>query len=495
MTRPAYPTTRLDTAVEELHGERIPDPYRWLEDGTSEETRSWTAAQNQVTQLYLDGVAARPLIQQRLATLLQIGSLSAPTPARGRYFYQRREGTQNQPVLYVREGGQGSDRVLLDPNALDAAGTTALDWYFPSDDGRLLAYGLSENGSEESVLRVMDVGTGALLPDRIAPCRAADLAWLPDNSGFYYTRYPAPGRGARRRRRSTTGRSTSTGSGDDPAADRADLQAGSRRSTGPVSISRRTGAGCVVSVARTFDQTDLYLQDRVAGGPLLPVVKDLPHSFEGHVVGGRLYIRTNLGRAATTGSLVTDPAAPAREHWREIVPTRADAVLDGCLVTRETLVALLSRSGRVPGSASPGSTASTRARCTLPTIGSLFGWGAEPDGDELFYGFSSYTRPAQHLSRSTCSSGDARRSGSGWRPISRPNASRCARCAIPRRTARRSRMFLVHARALTRNGENPDLSHRLWRVQHQHDALVLPLGAGLAGAGRCRRDSQPSWWW
>src|SRR5262249_59946164 len=108
----------------------------------------------------------------------------------GRYFYTKREGVQNQCILYVREGVNGKDRVLLDVNQLAKDGTIALDWYYPSKDGKLLAYGLSKNGSEQSTLYVRNVDTGKDLPDKIERTRACSLAWQPDNEGFYYTRYP-----------------------------------------------------------------------------------------------------------------------------------------------------------------------------------------------------------------------------------------------------------------------------------------------------------------
>src|ERR687897_1454292 len=171
-----YPSSRTSDAVEILHGETIPDPYRWLEDGESPDTRQWTDAQNALTRSYLDAVPTRERIRACLDRLLAIGALGVPTPVRGRYFYQRRDGRQNQPVLYLRQGVHGEDRAVIDPNALDPAGTIALDWYYPSDDARLLAYGLSENGSEQSVLQVMDVDTGVQLPERIPYTRAADLA-------------------------------------------------------------------------------------------------------------------------------------------------------------------------------------------------------------------------------------------------------------------------------------------------------------------------------
>ncbi|HYC33528.1 MAG TPA: S9 family peptidase, partial [Gemmatimonadales bacterium] len=194
MTRPAYPPTRVSDITDVLHGERIADPYRWLEEGESVETRDWTARQNALTESYLAAAPGREAIRRRLGELLEIGALGVPQPVAGRYFYLRRDGRQNQPVLYLRHGVHGEDRPVLDPNALDSAGTTALDWYYPSDDGRLLAHGLSTDGSEQSVLQVLDVDTGRLLPDRILGTRAADLAWLPDGSGFYYTRYPGEGR-------------------------------------------------------------------------------------------------------------------------------------------------------------------------------------------------------------------------------------------------------------------------------------------------------------
>ncbi len=367
----------------------ITDPYRWLEDGDSPETIAFTAAQNAYTRSVLDGVPDRGAIHARLEQLLRIGSLSAPTPARGRYFYQRRDGTQNQPILYVREGVEGEDRVLLDPNVLDANGTTALDWYFPSDDGSLLAYGISQDGSEESVLHVLEVATGALRPDRIPDTRACDLAWLPDQSGFYYTRYPRAGEvpdGETQYHRAVYFH----GLGADPAEDRLLYQPRVKEYWPGVAVSP-DGRWVLVSVARTFDRTDLYLQDRIAGTPLRPVVENLPYQFEGQLTDHQLYIRTNMP-ANTYGLYVTDPASPDRAGWRLIVSPRPEAVLEGVLVTRDRLALSYLEQ------------ASSRLRLTdhqggrveevpLAALGSLFGWGGEPDGDELFYGLSSYTLP------------------------------------------------------------------------------------------------------
>jgi len=375
--------------VDELHGERIPDPYRWLEDGESAETRAWTEAQNARTEAYLAASPERGAIRERLDELLSIGALSAPTPAHGRYFYQSRDGRQNQPVLNVRNGVHGGDRVLLDPNALNADGTTALDWWHPSDDGALLAYGLSENGSEESVLHVMDVATGALLADRIAHTRAADIAWLPDAGGFYYTRFPAPGsvpEGEEHYHRAVYFHRL----GADPADDPLVFQPSAKEFWPGVSLSP-DGRWLLISVSRTFDQTDLWLQDLHAGTAPVAVARDLPALFDGGVLDGVLYIRTNL-RAPTYGLYRLDAERPNLTELRELVPPRPEAVLDGASIAGEHL--LLTYLERATSRLRIARRDGTDVReHSLPGLGSLFGLGTEYDGDEVFYGFSSYTVP------------------------------------------------------------------------------------------------------
>lgn len=449
MTRPSYPASRTDPIIDTLHGVPVPDPYRWLEDGESDEVRAWTRAQNGLTEAYLGAVAGRGAIRDRLAQLLTIGALSTPTPARGRYFYQRRDGSQNQPVLYARDGVAGEDRVLLDPNALSPEGTTALDWSHPSEDGALLAYGLSDDGSEESVLRVMDVARGHDLGEAIPGTRACDLAWLPDNSAFYYTRYPAEGtvpEGEEQYHRSVYLHRLGT----DASADALVFRPTEKEHWPGVGLSP-DGRWLIVTVARTFDQTDLYLQERAGGGPLVPVVQNLPFSFDGQVVGDRLYIRTNL-EAPNYRLLVTDPRSPGQAGWHELVATRADAVLDGVMITRARLVlSYLERAtSRLQLAELDGT---NRAELELPTIGSVFGWGAEPDGMELFYGFSSYTVPPS-VYRVDLGTGVT----TLWRRVEadiRPEQFAVRQVTYQSTDGTPITMFLVHRADLRRDGSAP----------------------------------------
>ncbi|MBA3555818.1 MAG: S9 family peptidase [Gemmatimonadales bacterium] len=444
-----YPPTLSGDTVEILHGESIPDPFRWLEDGDSAATREWTERQNALTESYLAAVPARETIRRRLDELLAIGALSVPAPVRGRYFYQRRDGRQNQPVLYVRDGVNGPDRALLDPNLLDPAGTTALDWYYPSEDGRLLAYGLSRDGSEQSVLHIMDVETGAVHPERIPRTRAADLAWVPDGTGFYYTRYPGAGEvaeGEEHYHRAVHFHLLGT----DPTGDPQVFKPAEKEHWPGVSLSP-DGRWLLIGVARTFDQTDLYLQDLASGIAPVAVARDLPATFDGEIAHGRIFLRTNLD-APTYRLYLVDPERPARDAWREIVPPREDAVLEGVRVAGDRLaLSYLERaSSRLRLSDLEGRHA---LEVELPALGSLFGTGAEWDGRELFFGFSSYAVPPSVYRIDLGGGGQAL-----WQRVEadiQPDRFDVSQVAVQSSDGTAVTMFLVHRQGLVRNGDNP----------------------------------------
>ena len=188
-----FPTLAVKPVIDMFHGVKVIDNYRWLEDGKSPATQKWVEEEMAYTRGVLDPLAGREAIHQRLTQLLSIGSVTPPMIAGRHYFYTKREGMQNQPILYVREGLNGKDRVLVDANTLAADGTIALDWFQPSENGKYVAYGTSPSGSEMSTLHIIETKTGTVLPDTIERTRAASIAWKLDNSGFYYTRYPKKG--------------------------------------------------------------------------------------------------------------------------------------------------------------------------------------------------------------------------------------------------------------------------------------------------------------
>lgn len=390
MPRHPYPPTRREDVVETLHGVAVPDPYRWLEDGTAPEVAAWTALQNAFTAGHLAAAPARDRIHARLQELLTIGALGTPQPAGPRLLYVAREGRQNQPVLHVRTGDDGADRVAVDPNALSAEGTTALDWYYPSPDGRWLAYGLSTDGSERSELHLLDLETLEHAPDRIARTRACDLAWQADGQGFWYTRFPAPGE-VPADEEPYHRRVYHHRLGDDPAQDALVFTPAAKEHWPGVTASE-CGRWLAVTVARTFDATDVYLRDLQAPTPTwVPVATGLPHVFEAQLAHGTLWLRTNHG-APTYRLLAADPARPTEAHWREVIPARPDAVLTAVAITRQHLVLdyLERASAKLEVVQLDGTPVGA---LPLPTIGSVGGIGARPTSDRFFFGFSSYTVP------------------------------------------------------------------------------------------------------
>ena len=293
--KPSYPPTKKDNVVEVLHGVKIIDPYRWLEDGNSTETKTWVEEQNKLTQTVLGSVPGRAKIRDRLSSLLEIGSLGTPTPVKGRYFYTKREGTQNQSVLYVREGADGKDRVLLDINLLAKDGTIALDWYFPSKDGRLLAYGLSKDGSEQSTLHIRNVDTGKDLPDKIERTRACSLAWEPDGKGFYYTRYPAVGsvpKGKENYYRHVYHHYL----GKNPADDRKEFGEGRDPEDWPSVTLSPDGIWLAVNVHQGWAKSEVYVQNLNHAGVerWFPIAEKIPALFDITLRNDRFYLHTNF---------------------------------------------------------------------------------------------------------------------------------------------------------------------------------------------------------
>jgi prolyl oligopeptidase len=376
--------------VDVCHGVEVRDPYRWLEDGEADEVRQWSEAQGRHTRAALDAIPFTAAIRERLRVLFSIGLVSAPVVRGDRYFHQRRTGDQEQPVLYLRQGRDGADRVLLDPAALAEDRTSALDWHHPSDDGRLLAYGVSEGGSEKSVLRVRDVDTGRDLADVIPHTRACSLEWRPDGSGFFYTRYPEPGSvpaGEENYHRRVYEHVLGRDWREDP------LVFGSDRppEDWPSVHLSPDGRRLAVSVSRGWTRTDVYLRDLSSpGGGFVTVIEGVDAIFGVDLRNDRLYLQTNL--EAPRGRLVAaDLDRPGPESWRDVLPEGPD-VLEGTALIGDWIVAVWLRdaSSRVTLHARDGALLHEVA---LPVIGSVAGLTGEWDGREAFLGFTSYAVP------------------------------------------------------------------------------------------------------
>jgi prolyl oligopeptidase len=446
------PPSKVDKVIETLHGVDVADPYRWLEEADNPEVKAWVEKQNTYTRAILDGLPDREAIAQRLGKLLEIGSIGTPAPVKGRYFYTKRSGTQNQPILYVHEGLNGEDRVLLDPNALAADGTVALDWWFPSRAGTLLAYGLSSNGNEQSTLRVRDVLTGEDLPDVIERTRACSVARLPDGKGFYYTRYPQAGsvpKGEENYHRHVFLHIL----GDDPARDAKVFGSGRPAEDWPNVTLSPDGRWLVVTERQGWAKTEVFFKDcSLPDAPFVALVEKVQALFDVVARNDRFYVHTNE-KAPRYRLFQVDPLRAERANWIEVIKEGED-VLEAVAAVSDFLAAQYSHK------------AASRAvlfdrdgkliqEIKLPTLGTLAGMGAEWDGKELLYGFQSFTVPPSiyRLDLGTLQT-------DLWQQVQTDIAFdqyEVEQVTLPSKDRTPVTMFLAHKKGLERDGRNPTL--------------------------------------
>ncbi len=383
----------------ELHGTRVADPYRWLEDGESEEVRRWTEEHNARVLAYLRAVPGVDALRARVGALLRIGFASPPAVRRTtggtlRYFHERREGAQLQPVLCVREGEGGEDRVLLDASALSTDGTSAVDWWYVSPSGVRVAWGRSESGSEQSTLHVRDVATGEDLPVRIPGTQHGVVAWRDDDS-FFYVRFPAAGT-VPPGEEQYGGKVFEHVIGRDAAEDAVVFGEGLDKTDLPQPLLAPGGRWLVVVVAQGWGKTEVHLCDLQAPAPSFVAVASGEEAiFEAIPCRDRLYLFTNSG-APRYRLVAVDYARPERAAWVEILPEQPD-VLTSVAVTETAVVASTLRDAASSVHVF-GLDGAPRGQVTLPAMGSASVVSSPEAGtDEAFAAFASFASPPQAL--------------------------------------------------------------------------------------------------
>jgi prolyl oligopeptidase len=377
--------------VEVLHGTEVHDPYHWLEDGDAAETAAWTEAQNARTRSVLDALPYRSTLHGRLLALLKVGTVGAPAAASDRVFALERQGDQDQAVLVMRSATDALApvQVVVDPHQLAADHAVAVDWFSPSPDGRLVAYGVSEAGSERGTLRIVEVDTGALLPDAIPHVRHPSVAWLPDGSGFAYSRLPDP---------------AAVAEGEEgywetvwwhrlgqPGREHDELVLGDLDRTAlPTATLSPDGRWLVLHVHLMPTRTDVILVDRATGARTV-VVEGEEASTWCQVVGERLVAVTNLDapRGRVVGASVHTPRV---EDWETLVP-EGGAVVEAAVVAGDSLlVASIEHAvSRLHRYRLDGS---DEREVQLPEPGSVVGLDADPAVERAFLAFTSFTRPS-----------------------------------------------------------------------------------------------------
>jgi len=388
-TQDGPPKAKVIPVEDTVQGHKIIDRYRYLENPNDPETKLYIENEAKYTRSILGPLPGRDRINARLSQLLEIGTVGAPQMGGQYYFHTRREGNQNQPILYVREGLEGQDRVLVDVNKMSSDGTVALDWWFASDDGKYVAYGTSPSGSEESTLHIAETATGKVLPDTIDRTRFASIAWMKDSSAFYYTRHPKKGE-------------VPEGEevyhvkvffhrmGTEPAKDPLIFGEGRNPQDIPQVNLSEDDRWLLIDVGEGWTKTEMYLKDLQSEEPPLEITTGKDFLYGADFFQGKLYITTNED-APHYRVFVADATNAKRENWKEII-AQSDAVLQNASVTGGKLLVqyehnatselkLFSLDGK------------KLADISLPAIGSVFSTSGRYDRNEIFFGFQSFTVP------------------------------------------------------------------------------------------------------
>lgn len=445
----------------------IADPYRWLEGDNSDpsafgqvtpEVAAWTDEQNAHTRATLDRLPGRAALEARLRPLMEVGTVTAPEVRGARYFYTRREGAQNQPVIYCREKLHAADRVLIDPATLDQTGLTTVEWISPSDDGRVLAYGTYRAGDENTTLRLLDADTGRALPLEI-PGKTQAPFWLPDGSGFVYLNL-------RNADDPYSHQVMFHRMSDAPADDVVLFRQFTREENeklattwGPTAALSRDGRWLVLGYWIDTVSLDVWLVDfdrflRTGIVEREPVSVGVPGLAFGTVIGETLFVQTTKG--APNGRVVAAPvSAPDASHWRDVIPERRDAVIQGVsfakglmaitwLTNASNVVEVFDLAGRALG------------RLRQPGIGAST-LDAEEDRTDAFLTFASFNYPE------TIFHVDLTRPGAEPEPWAQPpvpidpSIAEVKQVWYSSKDGTRVSMFLVHRKGLVPDGRTPTL--------------------------------------
>lgn len=405
---PAYPDTRRVDTVEEQFGEKVADPYRWLENDvrTDAEVARWVAAQNAVTNAYLATLPGRQQFAARLKALIDYERFGVPVKKGGRYFYTRNSGLQNQAVLHVRESLDGEGRVLIDPNGWSKDGATALAEWLPADDGKHLVYTVQDGGTDWRTVRVIDVATGAVLPDEVKWVKFSNLAWAGAGSGFFYSRFPEPAADQQFQALNENQSVYFHKLGTLQSADRLVYATPDRPKLGHFTQVTDDGRWLVITTSEGTDaRYEVSLVD-LTKPDWTPrtIVKGMRHDWSlAGSQGTRLFFRTDEG--APRSRLVAMEVGGTEPVVSELVP-QDQAVLEGASLVGGKL--LLSYLVDVKSEVRRHALDGTREGVVpLPGIGSVLGFSGDGEDREAFFAFTSFATPTT-IYRYDVGSGTAR---------------------------------------------------------------------------------------
>jgi prolyl oligopeptidase len=448
-----YPPARLADVIDDYHGTAVSDTYRWLEEPDSAETQAWVAAQNELTEQTLGQLPQRDQFRQRLPELWNYPRSSAPERKGDTYFWQKNDGLQDQSVL-VRQGAlAGEPELVIDPNTLSEDGTTALTMTSFTQDGRFLAYNLSESGSDWQTIHLLDLETGQHLDEIIRWCKFALAAWLPDNSGFFYARYPAPDE-MPEAAPSTHQRVYFHRLGTPQSDDRLVYARPDAPELGFHPHMTDDGRYLLLHVWEGTDRRNrVYYREIGSDGDFIRLLDEMDAKYHFiHNDGPVFYFETDLD--APNGRIVAiDSEQPDRANWRELIAEGSDAIAFSRMVYDHFVVAYLHHAHhRLHLFDKTGTPA---AEVALPTIGTIFDLSGRRQDRELFIHFFSFLYPPTIL----CYDVETAELSFHHQPqlAFDPSNYETRQVFYPGKDGTEIPLFLTHKKGLVLDGDNPTL--------------------------------------
>ena len=388
----AYPDAVKQDVVDEYHGTKIADPYRWLEDPDSKETVDWVTKENELTRSFIDSYAKRDAIEQRLTKLWNYPKYSLPNKEGDRYFFTKNDGLQNQAVLYMVKSLNGEPTVLIDPNKLSADGTVALSGINYTEDGKMMTYAVSASGSDWQEVHVRDIDAGKDTDDLLKWCRFSGIGWKKDKSGFWYNRFPAEGEVAEEDR-SNYNKVYWHQLGTTQDKDVLVYEDKANKEIGFSPYVTEDGEYLMLYVYHGTDpKNGIYFRKTSdSTGPFTHLF-ELNEAMYTPVdnIGSTVYVHTDAD--APRGRVIAvDLNKPGKENWKELIPQKPEVIDNVTMVNNELVVSymkdahhqlmIFDKDGKF------------RREIELPTIGTVQGVAGDREDTDMFFGFVSYTYP------------------------------------------------------------------------------------------------------
>ena len=387
----SYPVTKKVDTVDVYFGTEVPDPYRWLEDDNSDETKEWVKAENEVTFAYLSKIPFRQKIKERLTQIWDYPKKSAPFKQGGRWFVSKNDGLQNQSAYYMLDSLGGREKLILDPNTLSDDGTVALTNFKVSKDGKYLAYGIAKAGSDWNEFFVMNLETGEKLADRIQWVKFSGISWL--NDGFYYSRYPAPEEGNALKGVNEDSKVYYHIVGTEQSEDKLYYEDTSHPDWGFGAYLTEDEKYMIISVTESTSGNAFYIKnEEISNSQIIKVVEDFDYDFS--VIdhdNGSLLVMTNY-QAPKYKIISIDPNNIDRENWKDVIPEQEEVLTSISIVGGKIIAQYMKDAHDIAKVYDIKGT--YLYDIDLPIIGSLSGFGGKKEDTFTFYTLTSFTSPS-----------------------------------------------------------------------------------------------------